>query len=176
MNRRELIEAGIVAGQDNDQIRTTVELASYQDVPAVSVAQWLGENALREKVDQFLDQPIANTSPVYATVLALRAGLKQLLVMQANPEAKLGIAPGSGNRLLLQAALALGVMDQNDLAGILSRARPGFVEPSDDEIDGIRSELVEREAVAERRSAGESMIASIESWIVNGGERPQWSV
>jgi len=110
----------------------------YRAVRPPSVAQWLAEDGLRERLELWLEATVIAPSDLAATMatpqgqmlLAIRAGIKQLLVMQASgdKDAQLDIAPGTGNRQLLDAAIATADIPvlQDDLDRLLMRARPGF--------------------------------------------------
>lgn len=128
---------------------------NYQPVPAISVAQWLGEAGLRERLDMFLAMPLpAQDHPMYAPTIGLRAGVKQLLSMQANPAAELIVAPGTGNRALLDGGVASGVLTADDAARLITRARPvGYVEHTAETVAARRAAMAAEAQQAERQNA-----------------------
>lgn len=90
----------------------------WQMVSSASFLAWLGGNGRYAKLEQ-----VANTVTNDPQMLALKSGVKTVLIAAANPDAELWLAPTAEPRQFLDALVDLQVLSTEDRTALLNRAR-----------------------------------------------------
>ncbi|MGB0972231.1 MAG: hypothetical protein ACPGVG_14920 [Mycobacterium sp.] len=154
--------------------------AHWSPVPANRVKQWLGANALRLRLTAWLDAVKPTLQPLDAAWMsdAGNAGLAAMVngvevVMTVAEGDSLDLAPGVGNRMLLEAMAAHPQipLTEADRDALLSEAlAPGWVWPTEADVASARAEIEAEDARQVRevrlRDAHNAALVVIE----NGGD------
>jgi hypothetical protein len=154
----------------------------YRPVPAPSVKQWMAEDGLRERLEIWLER-----NPVPANADLLGAEVKQLIAMRGGVKSLLGIggqgdelvvAPGSSNRLLIDTAVATGLLPITaaDLTRIMIRAKTPALLITAEQVAEVRERLGRQEIgqamIEAAQNDFDKFANAVRNWINVGGDVP----
>ena len=93
--------------------------SNYIPIPSDAVLSWMGENARFYKIKQFISSTEQSTDEM---VVFLRSALETVLIAINNPNTKVDIYPGSKHMQVVSGLVAMSVLNETDLNGLVEKA------------------------------------------------------
>lgn len=131
------IQPRLAAGETPQQIAEAINTErrakpdNYRAVRATEYANWLGTDGRRSRITRAVKALTTQSAIPQETRDALQSAWDTMLALSVNPESTLRIAPGEPHRLLIESAIAAGVMLQSELDALDTIAYVGVSETAE---------------------------------------------